>query len=365
MTHIKKIFLIAGARPNFMKVAPLYRVLKQASDSFDPVFVHTGQHYDNNMSHSFLHDLELPEPHVALNIGSASHAVQTAKIMMAFEQAVLEHRPDLVVVVGDVNSTIACALVASKLQIPVAHIEAGLRSYDREMPEEINRVLTDQISDLLFTTCEDGNINLRKEGIAGSRIHFIGNLMIESLIRFKSKIDASNVLDQMELESRGYVLMTLHRPSNVDDAETLQAMISTIETSVNGLKIVFPVHPRTQHIIEQNKIRIPPKMVLAEPIPYYAFMNLQQHARFVLTDSGGVQEETTFFRTPCLTLRENTERPITISQGSNVLVGTKTKHIELAIDDVLSGRTVKPYDMPQYWDDQVSRRFLEVVEQTI
>ena len=361
MNPKKKIFLIAGARPNFMKVAPLYRKLMENSGSYEAVFVHTGQHYDDNMSNAFLRDLELPTPHIALNVGSASHAVQTARIMMAFEKAVEEHQPDLVVVVGDVNSTIACALVASKLGISVAHIEAGLRSFDREMPEEINRVLTDQLSDLLFTTCADGNQNLMREGIPADRIHFIGNLMIESLIHFLPRIDASTILEELNLEPKSYALMTLHRPSNVDNPESLQNLISSVTRSLNGYGALFPVHPRTRQMIEKHGIQVPKQIRLTDPIPYYGFLNLQKHAKCVITDSGGIQEETTYFQTPCLTLRENTERPITITEGTNQLVGVQIEKVESSIAEVMQNEAKSKVKISRYWDDQVSERFMQVV----
>lgn len=359
-----KIHLIAGARPNFMKIAPLHKALSANPDRFTPVFVHTGQHYDAAMSDAFLRDLGLPNPDIALGVGSGSHAVQTSKIMIAYEQAVLKDRPDLVMVVGDVNSTIACALVATKLCIPVAHVEAGLRSFDRAMPEEINRVLTDHLSDLLFTTCEDGNVNLKNEGIPDSKIHLVGNLMIESIIQCMPKIEASDAVSRLGLKAGEYGLLTLHRPSNVDDEAMLKEILGAVMEISKRIPIVFPAHPRTQK--QMKAFGIDPASTsgglrVTEPMGYLDFLALQKTARLVLTDSGGVQEETTFFGVPCLTLRENTERPITVREGTNRLVPLKRE----AIMDIFLNifyRNDHPRDGLKYWDNKVGSRILEVID---
>jgi UDP-N-acetylglucosamine 2-epimerase (non-hydrolysing) len=360
---IQTVHLIAGARPNFMKIAPLYRKMKSLPERFRPVFVHTGQHYDANMSDAFLRDLGLPEPDIALGVGSASHAVQTAKIMTVFEKAVLKDKPDLVMVVGDVNSTIACALVASKLSIPIAHVEAGLRSFDRTMPEEINRMLTDHLSDFLFTTCEDGNNNLIREGINPSKIHFVGNTMIESIIACMPRIEASKALEQNRLKPGGYALLTLHRPSNVDEESAFLGIMGAVRKIAERIPVVFPAHPRTQKRMREFGILAESDnhgLIVTEPMGYFDFLSLQKHAKFVLTDSGGVQEETTFFKVPCLTLRDNTERPITISQGTNRLVGIAGEKILEAGSKLLDGETVGGR-LPKWWDEGVADRILEVL----
>ncbi len=354
-----KIILVAGARPNFMKIAPIYHRMKQYPDQFNPVFVHTGQHYDDKMSHSFLRDLDMPEPDHYLNVGSASHAIQTAKIMIAFEKVVEQEKPDWVMVVGDVNSTIACALVASKLHIPVAHVEAGLRSYDREMPEEINRILTDQISDLLFTTCRDADENLKKEGIAEEKIHFVGNVMIESLIRFKDRYEQLDVYKGYGLSAKEYALVTLHRPSNVDDSEVFEGILKALFTISEKVPVLFPAHPRTQKRIHEfeftNQFFEDHRFILTDPIPYFHFLALQKNAKLVLTDSGGVQEETTFFGVPCLTLRENTERPITVTEGTNQLIGINSESIRCNGLEILNNHNVSG-SIPEFWDEDVSER---------
>ena len=356
-----KLFLVAGARPNFMKIAPLYKTLKKFSDLFDPVFIHTGQHYDNNMSQTFIDSLGLPKPDFFLGVGSGSHGEQTAKIIIAFEKIVIAEKPDWIIVVGDVNSTIACALVASKLHIPVAHIEAGLRSYDRKMPEEINRVLTDQISDLLFTTCADAETNLFKEGVAREKIRFVGNLMIESLIQHIEEIETSSILNVQNLRRNKYALVTLHRPSNVDNPASLASIINTLIQISHEIPIIFPAHPRTRKrivdfgLLGDNNHHIQ----IAEPIGYFDFLALQKDARFIITDSGGVQEESTFFNVPCLTVRENTERPITVDEGSNLLIGTNPKRIYDECLKILSG-SIKQSRKIKFWDDRVSETNLKI-----
>jgi len=363
-TDKKKVILVAGARPNFMKVAPVLEEMKQYPDRFTPYLVHTGQHYDENMSRVFFQDLGLPEPDVYLGVGSASHAVQTARIMISFEKVISEHKADLIIVVGDVNSTLACALVGSKLHIPVAHIEAGLRSYDRNMPEEINRVLTDQISDHLFTTCEEAEDNLTREGIAKETIYLVGNTMIESLIKISDELDKSTILKRLSLLSGGYILLTLHRPSNVDGKEQLNGILQALHTIQKEIPVIFPAHPRTVKRIREFGLEkyfsSNQQFTLMDPVNYIDFIRLQKDAALVLTDSGGIQEETTFFNVPCLTLRSNTERPITVQEGTNQLIGSDPETIVKKSFDILSGNK-KSGTIPRFWDDRVSERIVEVL----
>ena len=342
-----------------MKVAPLIRQMKSLPDAFRPVLIHTGQHYDEKMSRIFFHDLGLPPPDINLEVGSDSHAVQTAKIMERFEPLALSEKPDLVVVVGDVNSTLACSLVASKLHIPIAHIEAGLRSFDQSMPEEINRKLTDQISDYLFITSPEAQDNLMQEGISKDKIHFTGNIMIESLIQISEKAKSSSILDEKQLKKGEYGLLTLHRPSNVDCEDSLKKIISAIQKIGKKIPIVFPAHPRTKKQLAQFGISSN-GLLISDPLGYLDFIALEMHARLVLTDSGGLQEETTYFHVPCLTIRENTERPITISEGTNVLVGTHPEKILTEAQKILNGQFKKGI-VPQYWDDQVSSRIVKIL----
>ncbi|MFO7889296.1 MAG: UDP-N-acetylglucosamine 2-epimerase (non-hydrolyzing) [bacterium] len=364
-TDMQRVILVAGARPNFMKVAPVLEEMKKYPDKFVPFLVHTGQHYDENMSKVFFRDLGLPEPDVYLGVGSASHAVQTARIMMRFEEVVKEKNPDIIIVVGDVNSTLACALIGSKLHIPVAHIEAGLRSYDREMPEEINRVLTDQISDYLFTTCKDAENNLVREGIAKEKIYFVGNIMIESLINMDNRLDRSDILNRLSLTSGNYVLLTLHRPSNVDNKKQLAGILRALQKIQKEIPIIFPAHPRTVKKIHEftlkQYISSSRQLNIVEPINYIDFLRLEKSAAFVLTDSGGIQEETTFFNVPCLTLRSNTERPITVQEGTNQLIGSDPENIVKKSFDILSGNKKKGGKVPKFWDDRVSKRIVEVL----
>jgi UDP-N-acetylglucosamine 2-epimerase (non-hydrolysing) len=355
-----KILNIVGARPNFMKVAPIYAEMKRRSADFEPLIVHTGQHYDAAMSASFFTDLGLPKPDVYLGVGSASHAVQTAKIMLEFEPVVLREKPDWVLVVGDVNSTIACSLVCAKLGIKVAHVEAGLRSRDRTMPEEINRILTDSISDLLLTTSQDADENLKQEGIPAEKIRFVGNVMIDSLLRNLKIAESSTVREDLDLTGKDYAVLTLHRPSNVDEKEVFTGLLGALLEVSDKLPIVFPAHPRTLARIEEFGLseRVANSNIkLIEPLGYLDFMRLYSGARLVLTDSGGLQEETTALGIPCLTLRENTERPITIEMGTNVLVGTDAARIKETAFDILDdtefGRNAK---IPPLWDGKAAKR---------
>ena len=357
-----KVLNIVGARPNFMKIAPIVREMRRRENDFQPLIVHTGQHYDAAMSDSFFTDLGIPKPDYHLEIGSHSHAVQTAKIMIAFEPIVLAEKPDWVLVVGDVNSTIACALVCAKLNVKIAHVEAGLRSRDRTMPEEINRILTDAISDLLLTTSEDADENLKGEGVADDKIKFVGNVMIDSLFYNLEKANELKVRENLNLTDKDYAVLTLHRPSNVDDKETFGGLLEALIAISEKLPVIFPAHPRTKtnianfgfaEQIENSNI------CLIEPLGYLNFMNLYSGAKLVLTDSGGLQEETTALSIPCLTLRENTERPITISHGTNILVGTNPQKIKQVAFEVLNQVTIQDKKTPPLWDGHAAERICD------
>ena len=359
-----KILHVVGARPNFMKVAPIMREMAKCRQEFDQLLVHTGQHYDDNMSKVFFEDLELPQPDIYLGVGSGSHAQQTARIMLAFEPVLSEQRPDWVIVVGDVNSTVACALTAAKLGVKVAHVEAGLRSFDRTMPEEYNRVLTDQIADLLFTTEQSANENLLREGVAEERIHFVGNVMIDTLLRHKERALALDVPGRYGLEVRGFALLTLHRPSNVDVPEVLSGILDALAEIQARLPILFPAHPRTVRRVREfgfeKRLAAMPNLWLTEPLGYLGFLNLMANARLVLTDSGGIQEETTILGVPCLTLRENTERPVTVTQGTNTVVGSDSQRIVAEALAVLDGKG-KAGRVPELWDGKAAERIVRVV----
>jgi UDP-N-acetylglucosamine 2-epimerase (non-hydrolysing) len=362
----KKIMLVAGARPNFMKIAPLYRELRRRSDMFEPVLVHTGQHYDVNMSDVFFRDLEIPEPDVFLGVGSGTHAEQTAAVMVSFEKTCLEQRPDMVVVVGDVNSTMACAITAVKLGIPVAHVEAGLRSCDRSMPEEINRLVTDSISDLLLTPSPDGDENLLQEGCSPDKIHRVGNIMIDSLTFILPKVRMTDVCSRIGVKPNEYGLITLHRPANVDTRESLEKIVDIVIRASAELNVVFPMHPRTSGRLEtfglMPLLRSSARIILLEPLGYTEFMNLLVNARLVLTDSGGIQEETTYLGIPCLTLRPNTERPVTITEGTNELTTFDT--VNSAIEKVCRGQWKKG-TVPDLWDGMTAKRIVDVLGRTL
>ncbi len=346
-----------------MKVAPIYAEMRRRPDQFVPMIVHTGQHYDAAMSDAFFDDLGMPKPDVYLGVGSGSHAVQTAKVMTEFEPVVLREKPDWVLVVGDVNSTLACSLVCSKLGIKVAHVEAGLRSRDRTMPEEINRILTDAISDLLLTTSQDADINLAGEGIAAEKIRFVGNVMIDSLFDQLKVAETSAVRDTLGIEEHGYAVITLHRPSNVDDRDTLGGILASLAAISERLPLIFPVHPRTRQKIDAfgfGPLIAASDIRLVDPLGYIDFMRLYSGARLVLTDSGGLQEETTALRIPCVTLRENTERPITVEMGTNVLVGTDPETIKKAAFDVLDGHAKRTdARIPPLWDGKAAGRICD------
>ena len=350
----QKVHLIAAARPNFMKVAPLWHELAAAPD-FQPVLVHTGQHYDQNMSGQFLEDLGLPAPDHHLGVGSGTHAAQTGGVMIAYEKVALEHRPDWIVVVGDVNSTAACALVGGKLHIPVVHLEAGLRSRDRTMPEELNRLVTDVLSDVLWTPSPDADDNLRAEGIPAERITRVGNIMLDSFEMVRPQIEAAKVVNEMGLAAGGYGIVTLHRPSNVDSTDALSRLVDVLNAVQHELPLVFPVHPRTAARLAETGLRSSLEksgVRLIEPLPYVPFMNLVLNSAAAITDSGGIQEETTYLGIPCLTLRENTERPITIEQGTNQLVNADS--LVPALRAAL-GKRVAPR-RPDLWDGHTAGR---------
>jgi UDP-N-acetylglucosamine 2-epimerase (non-hydrolysing) len=361
---VLKTIIVAGARPNFMKVAPIVAAMKLRSAEFQPILVHTGQHYDISMSGAFFRDLEIPEPDVHLGAGSGSHAAQTAAIMQAFEPVILKEKPDWVIVVGDVNSTIACALVCAKLGVRVAHVEAGLRSRDRTMPEEINRVLTDQIADLLLTPSVDANDNLRAEGIPESRIRFVGNIMIDSLLKYLPIASKSPVRPDLQFED--YAVLTLHRPSNVDQLENFKAILDALEQIGKRLPVVFPVHPRAEKMMAQlgldDRAMRAAGLCLTEPLGYLDFVRLLSGARLVLTDSGGIQEETTVLGIPCITLRENTERPITVEIGTNTVAGTDPAKIVAAAVHALDNPPDKScLRIPPLWDGRTADRILDAL----
>jgi len=358
-----KIINVVGARPNFMKIAPLMRAYK-ALPAIQPMLVHTGQHYDRTMSDVFFRELDIPEPDVNLAVGSGTQAAQTAGIMMAFEQVVVREKPDAVLVVGDVNSTIACGLVAVKAGIKLVHVEAGLRSGDRSMPEEINRLLTDAISDLLFCTEQSGVENLRQEGVGQEKIFLVGNVMIDTLLRQWPKAEASPILQQLGLEVGRYAVLTLHRSSNVDAPAVLGRILDALEVIQRELPILFPIHPRTRKALEDSplvrRMAGMPNIRMMNPAGYLEFLKMISSAKIVLTDSGGIQEETTILKVPCLTLRENTERPITVEVGSNQVVGTDPGRILAAYRAVVSGQWRQP-QVPPLWDGHAAHRIVQIL----
>ncbi len=351
-----KILHVVGARPNFMKVAPVIKALGK-KDNIRQMLVHTGQHYDINMSDIFFTQLAIPAPDINLEVGSGSHAMQTAQIMTRIETVLLEKKPDLVLVYGDVNSTVAAALVCAKLLIPIGHVEAGLRSFDRTMPEEINRLLTDQVADLLFTPSLDGNENLIREGIPSEKIHLVGNVMIDTLrppeeaeLKWPTRLN-------INFEENRYALVTLHRPSNVDETAMLAKIMAALENLSTNIHIVFPIHPRTRARIASSGLLVTEnrRFQLIDPVGYLDFLSLQQKARLVITDSGGIQEETTFLGVPCLTVRDNTERPVTVSIGTNILVGQDMERLRSEVDRILAGHA-KRGAVPPLWDGKASER---------
>ncbi len=363
------IIHVVGARPNFMKAAPVLAALGRRA-GIAQALIHTGQHYDQNMSDIFFAELGLPQPDVNLGVGSGSHTMQTAQIMLRFEEVVLTQRPDLVLVYGDVNSTVATALVCARLGIRVGHVEAGLRSFDRTMPEEINRLITDQIADLLFTPSADGDENLLREGIAPAKIHMVGNVMIDTLVRLLPQAEArwptlQQTLLTGALANKHFGVVTLHRPSNVDELAQLGQIIEALEHIAHSIPLLFPVHPRTrQRLHDQHRPLTHPDLHLIAPLGYLDFLALQRHATLVITDSGGIQEETTYLGVPCLTLRENTERPVTITMGSNILVGRNPERLLDETARILDGGS-PTVQRPPLWDGQAGERIAEVISASV
>ena len=359
---MKKIISVVGARPNFMKIAPIHRAFQKYKKEINHLICHTGQHYDQKMSKIFFDDLELPKPHFYLGVGSGSHAEQTGAIMIEFEKILLEENPDLIIVVGDVNSTIACSLTASKLHIPAAHVEAGLRSFDRKMPEEINRILTDTIAEYLFVTEKSGLINLKNEGISEDKIFFVGNVMIDSLIHFLPKTMNSNILEQLNIEPKNYVLVTLHRPSNVDEKKNLIPLVNLLNNISSTRNVIFPIHPRTKNNLHSFGIlsSLNKDVILTDPIGYIDFITLIKNSGLILTDSGGIQEESTYLGVQCITIRTSTERPVTVEMGTNQLVGDDYTKAEQVALEVLNGKK-KQGKIPEKWDGKTAERIAEII----
>jgi UDP-N-acetylglucosamine 2-epimerase (non-hydrolysing) len=361
-TSVKKIISVVGARPNFIKIAPIHKAFLPYRDTVQHLICHTGQHFDKKMSDIFFEELGIPRPDFSLGIGGGSHAEQTARIMVAFEKVLLQEKPDLVIVPGDVNSTLAASLTAVKLHVPVAHVEAGLRSFDRDMPEEINRVLTDKIADLLFVTEESGITHLHHEGIPDTSVFFTGNVMIDSLVRYTPQIENSNILQALGLKKQQYVLSTFHRPSNVDHPERLRQVLEQMKRLSSALPVIFPIHPRTRQNIKKFGLEtlLPENVRLLDPIGYIDFLALTRQAALVLTDSGGIQEETTFMGVPCITVRNNTERPVTCTLGTNYLAG---QDYEKAVDkafEILAGKCPKG-KIPPLWDGKAAERITRII----
>ncbi len=367
-TRKTKIVLVAGARPNFMKVAPIIRELRKHEDVFEWRLVHTGQHYDHGMSDVFFNELGIPEPNFHMGAGGGSHAEQTARIMVAFEKYCIDTTPDIVMVVGDVNSTLACSIVAKKLNIKVAHVEAGLRSGDMTMPEEINRIVTDSISDIFFVTEPSGVENLKREGHPEKDIHFVGHVMIDNLYYQLDQLSQTDVsafeTEKLKKKLGKYGVVTLHRPANVDEEQTLKGLIEALSEISKTLPLVFAIHPRTEGNIRKFNIAIPETIICTPPLPYMEFLNLWKDATLLLSDSGGVQEETTALKIPCITLRENTERPVTVEEGTNFLAGTSKEKIVDAYKGRWFDRAKSNANVPRYWDGQAAPRIISVLAAT-
>jgi UDP-N-acetylglucosamine 2-epimerase (non-hydrolysing) len=359
----KKIVLVVGARPNFMKSAPLMRALSQYPDKFETVLIHTGQHYDHKLSQLFFDELKMPKPNIYLGVGSGSHAEQTARIMTGLENELIELRPDLVVVFGDVNSTLATSVVTSKLWIKLAHVEAGLRSFDNTMPEEINRIVTDRLSDYLFVSEPSGLANLKAEGVPDDKVFFTGNIMIDSLVSNLEVANKSDILKRLDLAAQGYIAMTMHRPANVDSPEILRSIIDGVKKISERIPVVFPCHPRTRNRIEEFGLMDADEgtnLRIIEPLGYLDFLKLQAESRLVLTDSGGIQEETTYLQIPCITMRENTERPATVDIGTNIIVGTDPEKITSSVMSALDGKG-KQGAVPELWDGKTAERIVGIL----
>ncbi len=360
--NLIKVLNVVGARPNFMKVAPLHAAF-QTHGGFHSMIVHTGQHYDEKMSDIFFRQLELPHPDVYLGVGSGSHAEQTGRVMIGFEEIVLREKPDLILVVGDVNSTLACSLVAAKCQIPLAHVEAGLRSWDRRMPEEVNRIVTDRLANYLMITEQSGIDNLIAEGISEDKIFFTGNVMIDSLVKFREKAAQTTIMRELELSPQSFVLMTMHRPSNVDEASGLRIIVRIIEHLTSLRRVIFPIHPRTLKQLESfglaKQLHALSNLTLLDPLGYLEFLSLMENAALLITDSGGIQEETTYLQVPCLTLRENTERPVTVELGTNELMAIDAEKVNQRASEILSGKNVQG-SIPPLWDGHASERIAQV-----
>ena len=355
--------LIVGARPNFMKIAPIIREIDRRASQGAKInyrLVHTGQHYDRSMSGSFFEELGIPEPHVNLNVGSGTQAEQTAGIMLGYEKLLLQQKPHLCIVVGDVTSTMACAIAAKKMLVPVAHIEGGIRSGDMTMPEEVNRIVTDSITDYFFTTSETANANLKRCGVADDRIFFVGNTMIDTLLSARPRFKMPALWNALNLKEKNYIVLTLHRPKNVDDPANLRQLLNEIINSSNGLPLIFPVHPRTRKVINSFTEPLSSKLCLAEPLGYLEFNYLVERSLAVITDSGGITEETTVMGVPCMTLRDSTERPETVTIGTNELLGTNSDAISPAMHRLLSGQWKKG-SIPQLWDGHTSERIIEII----
>jgi len=359
---MKRVIHIVGARPNFIKAAPLVKCMSKSN--IQNLVVHTGQHYDHNMSQQFFDELNIPKPDYNLGVGGGSHAKQTADIMIGCEEVFLKELPDCVIVYGDVNSCVAAALVAKKLHIRVVHIESGLRSFDIKMPEEVNRIITDSISDILFVTCQDGVDNLLNEGIMDN-VYLVGNTMIDSLVEFQSKFDSSDILSTLGIQSNEYILSTLHRPSNVDNKDNLIELMDSMRSIAKNDNVVFPIHPRTKHNLQKYKLfdfyNNIDTLNMIDPLGYIDFMCLQKNAKLIITDSGGIQEESSFFNVPCLTVRDNTERPVTIQSGTNKLIGADYKNISSEVNIVNYNHTSN-IDL---WDGNSSKRILAIIQETL
>jgi len=362
-----RVLNVVGARPNLMKIAPLVEEMRRYPDIRQRL-LHTGQHYDEAMSQVFFDELGIPRPDIYLGVGSGSHAEQTARVMVGFEQVLLEERPDVVVVVGDVNSTLACAITAAKVGVPLAHVEAGLRSFDRRMPEEINRIVTDALADFLFTTSREANENLRREGISEEKVFFVGNVMIDTLLQHRERARTLGTPARFGLQAGRYALLTLHRPSNVDDPVVFSGILDALAQIQTALSILFPVHPRTaQRLCDfgfAERLAAAPNLRLVEPLGYLEFLDLMMHAWVILTDSGGIQEETTILGIPCLTLRENTERPVTITEGTNTLVGSDPARIIAEVRRILAGES-KAGRIPELWDGRAAGRIVAVLRERL